>query len=277
VERRWLGGTPPTHLNCWQEAFCEWNAERLGLSLAESRERFDRSWAALAGGHGGRVFKMHAHAQMELCRPFWGNTPEELRQAYAAHQPLQLLRLLSYREPSLDAWPELRGLEQRPSPRIVDFGCGLAQLSITWTRHLRERGRPAELFLADLPLLQLEFLRWLCPRWGLPATIAVCTPEEPIPPLPPCDLCVATEVLEHVHDPMRYLESFAAAVKPGGCLLTNIEDHTTEFLHVSPQLASLREYLVRQGWRALRPGRLYEKPGGDVSPDRTPFTPSPSL
>src|SRR5512147_3114252 len=103
IERRVLRGEPPRRLNPWQEAFCVWNAERLGISVAESRNRFDCSWAALAGGHRGQSFKMHAHAQMELCRPFWGNTPEEIRLAYTAHEPLQFLRLLSYDEPPLSA------------------------------------------------------------------------------------------------------------------------------------------------------------------------------
>ncbi|MCC7203019.1 MAG: methyltransferase domain-containing protein [Nitrospirae bacterium] len=257
-----LGFTTP-RLNRWQEAFCEWNAERLRISLQESRDRFYRSWAALPKGHRGRSFKAHVLVQMELCQPFWGNTPMELQQAYAAHEPLQFMRLLSYDEPLLTSWPELGILEERADPLIVDFGCGLAQFSIAWACRLRNQGKPLQLFLADLPLLHMDFLRWLCQRWELPASIAACTPSCPIPDLPACDLCVATEIFEHVPDPMNYLLALAEAVKPGGFLLTNLADHTDhneEFLHISPDLAQLRQYLTAEKWRMLRPNRLYQKP-----------------
>ena len=255
-----LCGELPRKLNLWQEAFCEWNAQRLTISVAESRERFGRSWAALAGGHRGRSFKIHSEVHRELCLPFWDNSSGELQLAYAAHEPLQFLRLLSHDEPDVAAWPEFRALEQSTNPRILDFGCGLAQLSIAWTRHLRECGQAVELFLVDLPLLHLDFLRWLCHRWELPATILSCTPECPIPPMPPYDLCLATEVLEHVYEPEKYLQALAAALRPGGFLLTNLADHSDEFLHVSPRLSPLREHLANQGWKELRPYRLYQKP-----------------
>jgi SAM-dependent methyltransferase len=260
VEPQVLRGELPNRLNRWQEAFCEWNAERLGITLRESRDRFHHSWAALPEGHRGRAFKRHAHVHLELCRPFWSNTKPELPRAYAAHEPLQFLRLLSYDEPSLSAWPELHALDQRAEPQIVDFGCGLAHLSTVWAEHLQKNGRAVKLCLVDLPLLHVDFLRWLCQRWNLPATLAVCTAENPIPALPPCDLCVATEVLEHVHNPMDYLLAFTAAIQPGGFLLTNLGDHSAEFLHVSPHLKPLREHLVAQGWKVLRPHRLYQKP-----------------
>lgn len=259
-EQRQPRGLAPERLNPWQEAFCEWNAERLGIRLTASRERFLRSCAALPGGHGGRAFKQHAHRHLELCLPFWGNNPGEIHEAYAAHEALQFLRLLSYPAPDLADWPELRPLEALPEVVIVDFGCGLAHLSITLARHLRGQGRKVSLLLADLPLLQLEFLRWLCDRWQLPATIAPCRPESPIPPLPGCHLCVATEVLEHVHEPLTYLRAFATALKPGGFLLTNIADHSAEFLHVSCDLAPLRAFLARERWACLRECRLYRKP-----------------
>jgi 2-polyprenyl-3-methyl-5-hydroxy-6-metoxy-1,4-benzoquinol methylase len=71
---------------------------------------------------------------------------------------------------------------------------------------------------------------------------------------------VATEVLEHVYEPMKYLEAFATALKPGGFLLTNLGSHEPELMHVSLELAPLHAALVESGWRVLRPKRLYQKP-----------------
>src|SRR5258705_9104857 len=201
LERRFVRGTSPTSLNPWQEAFCEWTAERLGISPTESLERFRISWAAVKGGHGGHHFKLFCELDHDLCRVFHGNAPREIFQAYQAHAPLHFLRMLSYRLP---VWPEhlpqIAPLFEKPRPMIVDFGCGLAQTAISLAEFLKVQGRTPNLFLADIAVPQLEFLRWLCDRRKLSAAFAECTPAAPIPSLPDCDLLIATEVFEHLHD-----------------------------------------------------------------------------
>ena len=159
-----------------------------------------------------------------------------------------------------DHVPELAALFEKPALTIVDFGCGLAQTSISLAQFLQRRGQAPELFLVDLPVPQLDFLRWLCPRLKLPAGFAECTPSAMLPPLPSCDLLIATELFEHLHEPLGHLKAFVAAIRPGGFLFTNIADHDSEFLHVTPKLAALRDFLREQGWRELRASRIYQKP-----------------
>jgi len=261
IERHLVRGEVPKALNEWQEAFCQWNAERLGIVPQESLERFRVSCAALKGGHAGHHFKVYCEINHDLCRVFVGNRPQEIYQAYHLHAPLHFLRMLSYRVP---VWPEhlpeVAVIAEKSAPVIVDFGCGLAQLSISLAQFLKKAGRSPELFLADIPVPQLEFLRWLCAQRNLKATFAECTFAAPIPPLPACDLLVATELFEHLHDPVPYLKAFASVIKPGGFLLTNIGDHSPEFLHISPGLAPLREFLRSAGWRELRSNRIFQKP-----------------
>ena len=261
LEHRFVRGTPSPSLNEWQQAFCRWNAERLGIGVPESIERFQRSWAALQKGHGGRHFKLYCELNHDLMRPFVGNRESEIFAAYQAHAPLHFLRMLSYRVP---VWPghlpELQPLFDAPAPVICDFGCGLAQSSISLARFLKDRGQSPHLFLADIPVPQLEFLRWFCRDLNLNASFAECTPAGPLPDLPPCEALIATELFEHLHDPMPYLKAFAAALKPGGFLVTNISDHDVEFLHVTPKLAPLRDYLSDHSWRELRPNRILQKP-----------------
>jgi SAM-dependent methyltransferase len=260
VERRFVRGSQPTQLNAWQQAFCEWRAEQLNIPLNDSIERFNHSWAALNGGHARWQFKIYCELYHDLLRPFIGNRPGEIQQAYAAHAQLHFLRMLSYRVP---VWPnhipELAPLLALPAPTIVDFGCGLAQTSISLALYLREQARSPELFLADIPVPQLEFLRWFCRRLKLSTTVAECTPATPLPPLPPCNLLIATELFEHLHQPLPFLSAFADSIRPGGFLLTNIADHTPEFLHVTPDLAPLRAFLRERGWRELRPNRIFQK------------------
>jgi len=260
VERRFVRGSTPRTLDTWQQAFCEWNAERLGIGLPESISRFKQSWAAIKDGHRGRPFKLFVQIQQDVLQPFYGNRQDEILNTYAAHAGIQFLRRLAQRVP---VWPEhapeLRPVFQQPTAIIADFGCGLAQTSISLAQFLQGQGRSPELFLADLPLMHKDFLQWFCRSLKLPMTFGDCTAAQPIPKLPMCDVLIVREVFEHLHDPLRYLEALAAVIKPGGFLLTNLSDHEVEFLHVSPTLAPLREFLRTQGWRELRSRVLYQK------------------
>lgn len=247
-------------VNAWQQAFIEWNAEQRGISVSESRARYEQSWAALRGGHAGRHFKVYCELYHDLCRPFSDCGAAEIQQAYLLHAPLHFLRMLSYALPSWPAFqPTLVERCRARSPVIVDFGCGLAQISITLALYWREQGCAPQLFLADLPTPQLDFLRWYCSHLQLPATFAPCAAEGPLPEFPAADVCIANEVFEHVHDPLRPLLALQQATKPGGLLLTNLADHAEEFLHVSPKLNPLRERLLAEGWRELQSRRLFEK------------------
>jgi hypothetical protein len=125
---------------------------------------------------------------------------------------------------------------------------------------LKERGKSPELFLADIPTFRRDFLKWFCQQLGLSATFADCTVDHPIPPLPACDIFIANEVFEHLHDPLKYLAAFDHAINPAGYLLANLGDHEPEYFHVSLDLSPVRQRLKELGYRELRHHSLYQKP-----------------
>jgi len=268
LERNFVRGEKPAALNEWQEAFCEWNAARLGLTLSQSVDRFHKSWAALRGGHGARPFKLYCELNHDLLGVFAGNRENEILGAYQAHAPLHFLRMLAYPVPEWPSHiPELAPLLSLPSPVIADFGCGLAQTSISLATFLRDQGKNPELFLADIPVPRNEFIQWLCRQRKLRTTFVECTDTQPLPKFPPCDFLIATEVFEHIHSPLPALEGCTTAIRPGGFLLTNVADHDPEFLHVSTNLKALRDHLQTREWREIRPNKLFQKtmpsPGSD--------------
>jgi SAM-dependent methyltransferase len=169
--------------------------------------------------------------------------------------------MLSYREPK---WNHgdlvVQKLEGRSRIDILDYGCGLAQRSRELAKYLAGTGVQVHLYLADIPTLRREFLLWLGKQTGIATTMLDCTATRPIPTLAPCDICFATEVFEHLHEPVRHFEAIHAALKPKGILVTEISDHEAEFLHVSPHLAQLRDRLHSLGYGELRPHMLFQKP-----------------
>jgi hypothetical protein len=254
------GKVPP--LNRYQQAFCEWNAQRLGITIDESRRRFVDSMRTFRGGHAGLTFRTFNDVSHSLYAVFANDTEREVYDAYRLHAPAHFLRQLSHSEP---AWGEQHAVvaalraNGSGSATIIDFGCGMAQSSISLGDRLRSLGVSPTLVLADIPTLRFEFLAWLAPHWGFDATLAACTPEIPVPELQPCDVLIAREFFEHVYDPVGYLEQLDRYVKPGGFVVTNVADHHAEFMHVSPDLRELRERFAKLGYHDVARHKVLQK------------------
>lgn len=245
-----------------QELFCQWNAERLAISPAEARGRYECSLSALPGGHAGPEYRRFCELSHEIYRAFVDDRPGEVFEAYVFHQFPHFLRMLAYADEVVPHEDVLvPALAERSRATIVDFGCGLAQISRRLADVLRRNGTAPRLVLADIPTIRKDFLLWIARRRELDLEFLDCTPDVPLPPLPDCDLCIATEVLEHLRDPLRYVAAFDSALRPGGLLLTNLGDHRAEFMHLSPDLARVRERLAESGYESLVPLQVYRKPG----------------
>jgi SAM-dependent methyltransferase len=256
------GNTPQiSDLNEWQRGFCAWQAERSGTAELLLRQRLLASINAIRGGHGGPDFRRFCLLSYAIYLPFAADTKVEVLEAYKFHTHMHMLRMLSYPCP---AWrsehPVVVGLKARDAVSITDFGCGLAQKSISLARKLREQGKEVRLFLADVSALQLGFLDWFCKKDGLKAQTFHCTAEARFPDFPPADVMFAEELLEHVHDPVAYVEALDQLTAPGGFFVGNLCRHREEFMHVSPDLGRARDRLLSRGYRELRAAHVFGKP-----------------
>lgn len=256
-----LGNDPErTDLNEWQRAFCEWQAERLGTDTEEMVDRFLESENAIYHGHGGGEFRKFAHLSYSLYLPFVSDSEQEVFESYAFHQHMHFLRFLSYPLPDWPAdHPVIAAHRDRRDVRITDFGCGLAQNSISLVRALRAAGGDGALQLADVSGLQLAFLEWLCARDGWPCRIHRCTRSAPFPDFEPADVLFAEEVVEHVHDTVATIDALDRLIAPGGFLIGNLEDHQEEFMHVSPDLRLARDRLAALGYAEVADRHVYRK------------------
>lgn len=247
-------------LNLWQEGFCVWNAERLGIPLEEAVRRYRRSWNVLPGGHGGDQFRDFCETSMEVFSVIADDNPQEVYESYKLHSWLFLLRQIGLPVPAWgDDHPVIRGTAGIPAPVIIDYGCGLAQESISLALALRARGCAPRLVLADIPTLRLDFVSWLARRQSLPCEVLPCTREHPLPDFPPAEVVVATQVFEHVHDPLPAFERLSAALRPGGFMVTHVDDHEEEFMHVCTNLQILRDRLAELGYAEIDRYMLYRK------------------
>jgi len=251
----------PSNLTATQKYFLEWNAQRLGITIEDSRDRYLRSWNVVSGGHSGRAFgKFHRHCY-DIFRVFADDSPKEVMDAYKIHGPVHFLTMLTYPEPQwFDEDFIVKYFRGRSSIGILDFGCGLAQQSRTLAEFLTGKGLEVRIALADIPTVRKEFLVWWGSRTGIPLTFLDCTTKSPIPELPQSDLCFALEFFEHVYDPLAYFNSIDQALTGGGLLVTNISDHHKDFMHVSPKLAPLRDAVKARRYEDVLTNFIFSKP-----------------
>jgi SAM-dependent methyltransferase len=246
-----------------QEYFIEWNAERLGITLAESRARYVQSWNAIPDGHTGKAFgKFHGYCH-DVFKVFADDSPREVMSAYQVHAHVHTLTMLTYPEPRwFDDDAIVKRLNGRKEVSILDFGCGLAQQSRTLAEYLRDKGIKVRMALADIPTVRKDFLLWWGRRTGIPTTFLECTVERPIPELPRIDVCFALEFFEHVYDPVAYFTRIDEAMNSGGLLVTNMGDHHKDFMHVSPRLGALRDAVTASHYEEIFTQFIYRKPTG---------------
>jgi SAM-dependent methyltransferase len=252
---------PLSQLTRTQQYFLEWNAQRLGITLAESHSRYTQSWNAVRNGHNGRAFENFHGQCYDLFRVFADDSPKEVMDAYKLHGVVHFLAMLTYPEPQwFDGDVIVKQFRNKSSISILDFGCGLAQHSRTLAEYLHGKGLEVHIALADIPTLRKDFLIWWADRCAIPLTFLDCTAACPIPNLPKIDLCFALEFFEHVYDPVAYFTRIDEALTSGAVLVTNFSDHRKEFMHVSPKLAPLREAVAARHYEEIFANFIYRKP-----------------
>ena len=253
-------GTIPKELTDTQKMFLRWNAERLDISLEESKKRYFNSWSAIRRGHSGANYRAFCDLSYDIFQVLYNDTEREIYSSYKFYGPMHFLRMLSYPEPSWNKTnPVVQHFSDYSTVDIMDYGCGLAQSSRALARYLKAKGIIVNLVLIDIPTIRKDFLLWLGDEQNIKTTFLDCTATSPIPDLPKCDICFATEFFEHVYNPIRYFESIHTSLNSNSLIVTNVSDHRKEFMHVSTNLLNLRDKIRSLKYKELKPNQIFIK------------------
>ncbi|MBT1070971.1 class I SAM-dependent methyltransferase [Pelotalea chapellei] len=124
-------------------------------------------------------------------------------------------------------------------PIVVDYGAGLGRLSFEIGRQFTN----TQIYLIDIDSVVLRFAEFYFKENLLNVATIKVDGNNLYPVLPDCNVCICSEVLEHVNAPIQVFNNIVNSLQSGGLLYGDFEDHLEEFLHVSTDLSDIRNAL----------------------------------
>jgi len=254
-------------LNEVEREFLEYVSSLNGAGLKDLTDRYIRLRARLK--FDTKKYRNFCMDSLDLHELFYGQDDEKnILEVYRRHEFMIAMRFISYSF-SLDRLPKRRlshslkrliGREVPPDrsktqresyadrarllagklgsdPVVVDYGCGFAYQSL----QIAELYPAARTVLVDVDTINLRFAEHRFKKRGYDAETLPVTEDNLYPALPRHNVCIATEVMEHVKSPLTVFENINRSLEVGGMLYGDFGDHHAETYHVSHNLKGLRE------------------------------------
>jgi len=223
--------------------YIEFLAQRRGVAPEAVREQY----AAVKERFqfAGREYRQFCVSIHDLLSPVYSDSSEaEIITSLQFHAAIHLYRHISYaywKLPHLQKYAKaILGAASSKPLVVVDYGAGLGHLSML----LAQICPGSYVYLVDIDGMVLDFAEFRFRKAGLNFESIRVTQECVYPDLPEHDVCIVTEVWEHLKRPLVAYENVCQALVTGGLLVGKISDHGKEFFHVSPKLGDLRARLV---------------------------------
>ena len=243
-------------LNSVDEDYITYLAEKRDVSADVIRRAYInvRRIHKFSDGHFGAL----ARSIHDLFSPVYGEETEaSLQETHRFHAALHIYRHIGYSYWKLPRYALgvkciLAEMDASKHVTVIDYGCGLgyAAMAMYALRHCK-------IYLVDMDAGVLDFATWRFTRHAIPHTAIRITAADPYPAMPPHNVCLAVESMEHIREPVRAFTNIHAAMEMGGLLAGNFKDHGAQFLHISTDLSGLRA-AVNAHYVAVNP-KIYRK------------------
>lgn len=122
-------------------------------------------------------------------------------------------------------------------PVIVDYGCGLGYVSF----EIGLLNKNSKIYLVDIDSLVLEFAKFRFNKYGINVETIIVSKDDLYPNLPKHNLCIATDVMEHIAHPLNAYNNIYESLEKGGILYGDFDNREVMSFHISPDLGKLRE------------------------------------
>lgn len=124
----------------------------------------------------------------------------------------------------------------KENPIVVDYGSGLAYVSY----EIAKANKDAKIFLVDIDCLVQEFAVFRLRKLGADVQPISVSKTNLYPDLPTHNICIASEVMEHVAQPLKVYDNILKGMQPGGVIYGDFDDHHKNMWHISTDLSEVR-------------------------------------
>jgi|TARA_R100000030_G_scaffold91836_3_gene77126 SAM-dependent methyltransferase len=244
--------------------FVEFLADKNSISMYEANKLFGMGWSCF--GEMGFLDSKYGNFSeffSEVFKFMHGNSKEEIYNTYRFHGLIDFFRMLSY--PIMDTsnnrdiglYNEILDFlssryKKNEEVVLVDYGCGLAHITITLCKLLKKMNVYPKLVCMDIDrIIHKEFLEFITSKHNIDYEYIDINEDNNFPTIPKFDFIQVKDVFEHIYEPHRVVDNINDSIKEGGIISATTDDEGPEMMHVSRDLGHVRAKLDDYGFKVL--------------------------
>ena len=244
--------------------FVEFLADKNSISMYEANKLFGMGWSCF--GEMGFLDSKYGNFSeffSEVFKFMHGNSKEEIYNTYRFHGLIDFFRMLSY--PIMDTsnnrdiglYNEILDFlssryKKNEEVVLVDYGCGLAHITVTLCKLLKKMNVYPKLVCMDIDrIIHKEFLEFITSKHNIDYEYIDINEDNNFPTIPKFDFIQVKDVFEHIYEPHRVVDNINDSIKEGGIISATTDDEGPEMMHVSRDLGHVRAKLDDYGFKVL--------------------------
>ena len=251
--------TYPTVVSNYKDDFIDFLILKNNINKKEANKLWNMGWDSFGeeGFIGGNYCNFSEFYSNVFS--FKHNTgKDEYHETYQFHSALGFFRMLGY--PAFTSERDLKlyvkflhylieCYNESGDIVIIDYGAGLAQITVALAKALKENNINSKLVIFDIDrFMHKEFLNFVGDKYKLNLEFIDINKKNPYPKLPKFDFMMVKDVFEHVHKPEKIVDNINSSIKEHGVLCATTEDERDEMMHVTPNLKLVRDKLEKYGF-----------------------------
>lgn len=194
----------------------------------------------------------------------WKYSPMEdmYHKTYQFHSPIDFLRMLGYPSYTTNRDLELYSqiveyliqfyIKNNEEVVIVDYGAGLAHITIAISKLLKKNNIECKLVFVDIErFVYREFLGFIENKYKLNFEFIDIDADNPYPKIPKFNFIHIKDVFEHVYHPENIVDNIEHSIREDGIISATTDDEGPEMMHVSKDLKVVRDRLDEYGFKVI--------------------------
>ncbi len=257
--------------------FVEFLADKNNISMYEANKLFGMGWSCF--GEMGFLDSKYGNFSeffSEVFKFMHGNSKEEIYNTYRFHGLIDFFRMLSY--PIMDTsnnrdiglYNEILDFlssryKKNEEVVLVDYGCGLAHITITLCKLLKKMNVHPKLVCMDIDrIIHKEFLEFITSKHNIDYEYIDINEDNNFPTIPKFDFIQVKDTFEHIYRPEKVVDNINDSIKEDGIISATTDDEGPEMMHVTRDLQGVRDKLDEYGFKVLgnswfNRGYIYQK------------------